>query len=127
LAIAGRDIKHSAANLCSASARAGRYKFGCKAYLRQKNNNQHRYQRKELGSPAIANTQRWWQASYRQNRGCVFLEVCKLNLSVFFSEWTHKFYLSRVYAAFVIASFFRWTHTSFLMQTTVTNAVGDLI
>jgi len=37
LAIAGRDIKHSAANLYSASAPAGRYKFGCKSYLRQNN------------------------------------------------------------------------------------------
>ena len=68
---------------------------------------------------------RWWQASYRPNRGDVFLEVCKLNLSVFFSELIHKFYSSRVYAAFVIASFFRWTHDSFLMQTTFTNAVVD--
>jgi len=80
-----------------------------------------------MNSLLAAIPDRWWQASYRQNRGDVFLEVCKLNLSVFFSEWTHKFYLSRVYAAFVFASFFRWTHTSFLMQTTVTNAVGDLI
>jgi hypothetical protein len=80
-----------------------------------------------MNSLPAAIPNRWWQASYRPNRGCVFLEVCKLNLSVFFSEWTHKFYSSRVYAAFVIASFFRWTHDSFLMQTTVTNAVGDLI
>jgi len=37
LAIAGREVKHSAANFYSASAPAGSYKFGCKFYLRQNN------------------------------------------------------------------------------------------
>ena len=48
----------------------------------------------------------WWQASYIQNRGCIFIKVCKLNLSVFFSEWTHNFCLGRYSAAFVITNFF---------------------
>jgi len=78
-----------------------------------------------MNSLPAAIPDRWWQASYRPNRGDVFLEVYKLNLSVFFSELIHKFYSSRVYAAFVIASFFRWTHDSFLMQTTFKNADSD--
>ena len=35
LAIAGRELKHSASNLYLTSAPAGIYKFGCKSYLQQ--------------------------------------------------------------------------------------------